>query len=306
LGVNLKNKLVKILEMKVLVYGSKGWIGQQFINNTQHEIIEATTRPENYQETFDEIQQVNPDCVISFLGRTYGKDASGTLIPSIDYLELPGKLYENMRDNFYAPYNLASICEKQNIHFIYLGTGCIYTYTQDKNTFSEEDKPNFFGSGYSTVKGYTDQVLRNFNNTLQLRIRMPVSKLVSGRNLIDKLVAYQNICSIPNSMTVLDDMWPIIDKMVEVQEKGVYNLTNPGTAEHNWILEEYKKLFNPNHTWNLISYEEQMKYIKSERSNNEMLTTKLEHFCKKYDIELLSIQDSILRTLQRRYFEKVD
>ena len=292
--------------MKVLVYGSKGWIGQQFINNTQHEIIEATTRPENYQETFDEIQQVNPDCVISFLGRTYGKDASGTLIPSIDYLELPGKLYENMRDNFYAPYNLASICEKQNIHFIYLGTGCIYTYTQDKNTFSEEDKPNFFGSGYSTVKGYTDQVLRNFNNTLQLRIRMPVSKLVSGRNLIDKLVAYQNICSIPNSMTVLDDMWPIIDKMVEVQEKGVYNLTNPGTAEHNWILEEYKKLFNPNHTWNLISYEEQMKYIKSERSNNEMLTTKLEHFCKKYDIELLSIQDSILRTLQRRYFEKVD
>ncbi len=292
--------------MKVLVYGSKGWIGQQFINNTQHEIIEATTRPENYQETFDEIQQVNPDCVISFLGRTYGKDASGTLIPSIDYLELPGKLYENMRDNFYAPYNLASICEKQDIHFIYLGTGCIYTYTQDKKSFSEEDKPNFFGSGYSTVKGYTDQVLRNFNNTLQLRIRMPVSKLVSGRNLIDKLVAYQNICSIPNSMTVLDDMWPIIDKMVEVQEKGVYNLTNPGTAEHNWILEEYKKLFNPNHTWNLISYEEQMKYIKSERSNNEMLTTKLEHFCKKYDIELLSIQDSILRTLQRRYFEKVD
>jgi 3,5-epimerase/4-reductase len=292
--------------MRVLVFGARGWIGQQFLNNTKHEIIEATTRPEHFQDSFDEIQQVNPDCVISFLGRTYGKDHNGTLIPSIDYLELPGKLYENMRDNFYAPYNLASICDKQNIHFIYLGTGCIYTYTEDKKIFTEEDKPNFFGSGYSTVKGYTDQVLRNFNNTLQLRIRMPVSKLVSGRNLIDKLMGYKNICSIPNSMTVLDDMWSIIDKMIEVKETGVYNLTNPGTAEHNWILEEYTKLFSSNHTWHLISYEEQMKYIKSERSNNEMDTTKLENFCKKYELELYPIRDSIIKALQNRYFNSVD
>jgi nucleoside-diphosphate-sugar epimerase len=286
--------------MKVLVFGAKGWIGQQFISNTQHEIFEAITRPENYQDSFDEIQQINPDCVISFLGRTYGKNSSGTLIPSIDYLELPGKLCENMRDNFYAPYNLASICEKQNIHFIYLGTGCIYTYTQDKKIFTEDDKPNFFGSGYSTVKGYTDQVLRNFNNTLQLRIRMPISKLVSGRNLIDKLLGYPNICSIPNSMTVLDDMWSIIDKMIDVKEKGVYNLTNPGTIEHNWILEEYNKYFNLNHKWNIISYDEQMKYINSERSNNELDTSRLKQFCQKHNIELLEIKESILRCIQRR------
>ena len=287
--------------MKVLVFGAKGWIGQQFISNTIHTVIEATTRPESYQESFNEIQRINPDCVISLLGRTFGTGPDGKLIPSIDYLELPGKLYDNMRDNFYAPYNLATICDKLNIHFIYLGTGCIYTYTSDKRLFTEEDKPNFFGSGYSTVKGYTDQILRHISNTLQLRIRMPVSKLVSGRNLIDKLVAYDNICSIQNSMTVLDDMWPIIDKMIEVKEKGVYNLTNPGTTEHNWILEEYKTLFNSNHTWTLISYEEQMKYIKSERSNNEMDTTKLEHFCKTHNIELLPIQDSIKRALQMRY-----
>jgi hypothetical protein len=129
---------------------------------------------------------------------------------------------------------------------------------------------------------------------------MPVSKLISGRNLIDKLVKYPNICSIPNSMTVLDDMWPIIDKMIEVKENGVYNLTNPGTAEHNWILENYRELIKPEHTWNLISYEEQMKYIKSERSNNEMDTTKLKNFCDKYNLELLPIQESILRALHRR------
>jgi hypothetical protein len=102
-------------------------------------------------------------------------------------------------------------------------------------------------------------------------------------------------------MTVLDDMWPIIDKMIEVKELGVYNLTNPGTAEHDWILKEYKPLFNPDHTWNLISYKEQMNYIKSERSNNEMDTTKLENFCKEHSIELLPIKESIIRALHRRY-----
>ena len=285
--------------MKVLVFGGKGWIGGQFIKETCHDVVIATSRADDYEAVLKEIKEVHPDCVVSFLGRTYGT-ANGKLIPSIDYLELPGKLKENMRDNFYAPYNLARASDTLGIHFVYLGTGCIYTYTDDKKTFSEDDIPNFFGSGYSTVKGYTDQILRNFSTTLQLRIRMPVSKLVSGRNLIDKLLAYPNICSIPNSMTVLDDMWKIMDKMIEVKECGVYNLTNPGTAEHNWILQKYKEMINQQHTWNLISYEEQKKYITSERSNNEMTTHKLESFCKKYDLELVPIQKSILRCLQRR------
>jgi hypothetical protein len=109
-----------------------------------------------------------------------------------------------------------------------------------------------------------------------------------------------------NSMTMLDDMWQIIDKMVQVRECGVYNLTNPGTAEHDWILQQYKTLINPAHTWQLISYEDQMKIIKSDRSNNEMSTSKLEGFCKKHDLELLPLQESILRCLQRRYIESID
>lgn len=293
--------------MKLLVYGSKGWIGQQFLNNTKFKyIVEAKTRPENYEKALEEIITINPDCILSFIGRTYGHDENGKLIPSIDYLELPGKLVENMRDNFLAPFNLAHICQKLNKHFIYLGTGCIYTYTDDKKIFTEKDKPNFTGSGYSTVKGYTDQILRNFTNTLQLRIRMPISKLVSHRNLIDKLLNYQNICSIPNSMTVLDDMWSIIDKMIEVREVGVYNLTNPGVSEHDWILKEYNKIMKKSHTWNLISYDEQMNHIKSHRSNNEMDTTKLKIFCDTYNLELLPINQSITRCIVRRNLEAMD
>jgi hypothetical protein len=142
--------------------------------------------------------------------------------------------------------------------------------------------------------------MKRFSRTLHLRIRMPISRLVSGRNLIDKLVSYPNICSVPNSMTVLDDMWPILDRMIERRTAGTYNLCNPGVAEHRWILEQYRDLLAPTHTWNDVSYEEQMKFIASHRSNNEMTTAKLEAFCAAEGLPLPDLKTSILACLQAR------
>ena len=281
--------------MRILVFGANGWIGQQFLRNTQHTIVVAQSRPENYDATADEIAEVAPDAVCSFLGRTHGPGS-----PTIDYLEQPGKLMENMRDNYIAPMHLAQICESLGIHFVYLGTGCIFSYTPTKRVFTEEDRPNFFGSSYSIVKGYTDQEIRKYKTTLQLRIRMPISAEPSGRNFIDKIVSYKNICSIPNSMTVLDDMWPILDRMIETRTVGTYNLVNPGLVEHNWVLDQYKALLDPSHTWTSVSYDEQMQFIKSHRSNNELTTTKLESFCKSEGIPLPNIQESILSCLLAR------
>lgn len=278
--------------MKVLVFGSKGWIGSMFSSASHHTIIAAKTRPENYEECLKEISDIRPDSVISFIGRTHGEN-----IPTIDYLELPGKLHENMRDNFIAPRNLAEMCWTLSIHFVYLGTGCIYTYTADKKIFTEEDIPNFFGSSYSIMKGYTDQELRRYATTLQLRIRMPISRYSNPRNLINKLISYKNICSIENSMTVLDDMMPIIDTMIEQRTTGTFNLTNPGTINHVNILEQYKQYHDSSHSWTDVSYEEQMKHIKSHRSNNELSTIKLNNYCKKNNLELLPIRESFSRCI---------
>ena len=75
-------------QQRVLVFGSKGWIGGQFERNTTHEVIEATSRAET-SAAEEEIATVAPDCVVSFLGRTHGPGFS-----TIDYLEQPGKLVE--------------------------------------------------------------------------------------------------------------------------------------------------------------------------------------------------------------------
>ena len=79
-----------------------------------------------------------------------------TVYPSVGQ-----KTMENVRDNLFGPVVLALMCKRYNIHFRYLGTGCIFTYDDAHNElvgFTEFDKPNFFGSSYSVVKGFTVRI----------------------------------------------------------------------------------------------------------------------------------------------------
>ena len=283
--------------MKILIYGSKGWIGCQFIEilkNDQTEYYEGKSRVDNLQEVEDEIKAVKPTHVISLIGRTHGK-IEDKVYSTIDYLEQPNKLTENIRDNLFSPLMLATICKKENIHFTYLGTGCIFTYNdehpfgKEENGFTESSLPNFFGSSYSVVKGYTDRMINQINeNALNLRIRMPITSEKSGRNFITKITTYKKICSVSNSMTVLPELLPFVLDMMKNNQKGTINLTNPGLISHNEILQMYKEVVDPSFTWKNFSYEEQIEILASERSNNYLDTSLLES---KYNVK--NIKDSV-------------
>ena len=243
--------------MKVLIYGGKGWIGNQFLellilNDIDYFI--SNTRVKTYEDVIKELDVYDPTHVISFIGRTHGK-INGKVYPTIDYLEQPGKITENIRDNLYVPLIIAEACKNYSeknryVHYTYLGTGCIFTY-DDKHLyeneftgFKEEDKPNFFGSGYSVVKGTTDQLMHILyeKTCLNVRIRMPITDIDNPRNFITKITNYEKICSIKNSMTVLPELLPIVLDMMEKQYSGTINLTNPGLISHNEILEMYKEV----------------------------------------------------------------
>lgn len=53
--------------------------------------------------------------------------------------------------------------------------------------FEEEDVANYDGTSYSAMKGFTDRLLRHFDNTLQCRIRLPVNYEADSRNLVAKV-----------------------------------------------------------------------------------------------------------------------
>jgi 3,5-epimerase/4-reductase len=263
--------------MRVLIYGSNGWIGEKFVklmNNMNIKYYVGNCRGDSI-DLENEINTINPTHVLSVIGRTHGI-IDNKVCPTIDYLENNGKLIENVRDNLFAPVQMALLCDRKNIHFTYLGTGCIFEYENDY-LFKENDLPNFFGSSYSVVKGFTDRLMHLFpSSVLNLRIRMPITDENSDRNFITKIISYEKICSIPNSMTVLNELLPIAIDMMVRYNIGTINLTNPGVISHNEILDMYKEIVDPEFTWKNFTIEEQDAILQSKRSNNHLDTTKLE------------------------------
>jgi 3,5-epimerase/4-reductase len=256
------------------MFGGNGWIGgmvKKVLRQQGEVVVDARSRADDEDGIVADIEYYDPDRILCLVGRTHGPGYS-----TIDYLEQKGKLVENVRDNLFAPVALALIASNYGLHLTYLGTGCIFTYKEDEQIFSELDRPNFFGSGYSTVKGFTDRLMHFFSNSvLNLRIRMPIVGYHHPRNFVTKITSYEKICSIPNSMTVLEDMIPAMIQMAKDSKTGTVNLTNPGVISHNEMLELYKKYVDPSFEWKNFTQEEQAKILLSERSNNELTTDEL-------------------------------
>ena len=306
--------------MRILIFGAKGWIGQQFqavcasaARNSSSSSSSSSSSKIEYKaseihritldtqsELITEITDYKPTHVISFVGRTHGT-IDGRVISTIDYLEQGDKLVENLRDNLAAPLLLAYLCKYAGIHYTYLGTGCIFSYNDgdDANRalhydddrasapanieqcykFKESDAPNFFGSSYSIVKGFTDRLMQERNciceSVLNLRIRMPIVARDNPRNFITKIASYEKVCSLPNSMTVLDEFLPYALILMQHRYIGTLNFVNPGVISHNEVLGLYRSHVNPDFKWTNFTAEEQNAVLASKRSNNYLDNEKL-------------------------------
>lgn len=264
--------------MRVLFYGSRGWLGNMIVKkwselHPEDEIICSQTRLNfsNIDKIISDLEGI--DRVFITIGRTYGYDKDGTLINNIDYLE--DHLDENLNDNLAMPLLVSILCKERDIHLSYMGTGCIFS-RDTRNLdykYTEEDVPDYTGSGYSAVKGVTDNLIKRFNNVLNLRIRMPVTDDLHCRNFISKILSYKKICSYPNSMTYLPDLIPLMIDMSRNKVTGTYNMTNTGHVTHSDILQKYNEYRH--HEYELIDESALNSMLKSKRSNNVLDNSKL-------------------------------
>lgn len=286
--------------MHVLVYGAKGWIGGMFVKEWKDKyptdyVIKSDTRVEPMNELILLQEIMTADRVVCMLGRTSGQSSGGRWINTIDYLEQPGKLRENIQDNLYAPMLLAILCNQLGKHLLYLGTGCIFSWDTQKDTKSkikEGDYPTFFGSSYSTVKGFADDLMKMFPNVCNCRIRMPIVNYSHPKNFITKIAGYRKINNMPNSMTYLPEILPIMVEMSKHKASGTYNMTNPGYITHSEVLDLYSTHVDQNHTYEVVMDESQLN-LASKRSNNILDASKLEEWCCFRGLPLSNIKDVI-------------
>lgn len=260
--------------MKWYILGARGWIGSEFVklltqcdDEKVHESLIFVENKMSARELQEDLMLVQPNVVVSFVGRTHSKTVN-----SIDYLEDHADI--NIRDNILAPLLIEQVCQELNIHFTYVGSGCIYNNENNKHEFSEQDSPNFFQSAYSAAKAAVNELL-SLKSTLHVRIRMPIVFYSHPRNLVTKLLSFEKVISCSNSVTVLPDALPVLKQMIEDRVVGKFNLVNPGSVTHPDILNLYKLYVQPDLTFQCFNVADQNAILKVPRSNVILSTQKL-------------------------------
>lgn len=284
-------------ETKVfLIFGGQnGWIGQmmmKLVEERKHRAVAAQSRLEDRNALKNELESVKPDYVLNCAGIT-GR-------PNVDWCE--DHKQETIRSNVIGTLTLTDVCWEKKLHLTHFATGCIFAYDEQHPIgsgigFTEQDIPNFHDSFYSHTKASVEDLLRHYDNTLILRIRMPISDDLHPRNFITKIINYQKVVNIPNSMTILHDLLPLALQLTLNQSKGIVNFTNPGTISHNEILDLYKHYIDPNFTYQNFSLEEQSLILKAGRSNNELDTSHFQQLLPSHIIP--PIKESIHHVFQR-------
>jgi 3,5-epimerase/4-reductase len=266
---------------------------------------------QNREAVQNELERIKPTHVLNAAGST-GR-------PNVDWCE--DHKEETIRNNVIGTLNLADCCYERGIHITVFATGCIYAYDETHAIggpgYLETDKANFNGSFYSETKAHVEevsregddqtimqkltqnQIMKYYSNALILRLRMPVSDDLHGRNFVTKIAKYERVVDIPNSNTILHDLLPASILMAEHKDTGIYNFTNPGAISHNEVLSLFKEYVRPTFTWKNFTLEEQSKVIKAGRSNCKLDTTKLVKKLKEYNFEVPEIHEAYKGCFQR-------
>jgi len=271
--------------MKILLFGSTGFIGSHLkdaLIEKGHEVADPRIEIRNLSEVNETIEKENPDYIINATGIT-GK-------PNVDWCE--EHPIETYSVNVGGSLNIAAAALEKGIKVAQLSSGCVYSGDNQGIGWTEEDKPNFFGSMYSRSRVACEMILKDFPNVLQLRIRIPIMGKSHPKNLIDKLLKYPKMINIRNSCTVMEDFIPAAIQLMEMGETGIFNMTNIGAMDHKSIMTMYKEIVDPNFQINLMDEEEQAELCKR-RSNDVLNTDKREAL----GVHMPPLEESLRRIL---------
>ena len=256
--------------MKILILG-KGYIGTSLSNclNSCYEVIHINKQELDYtnrQNLCKFIKESKVKVVINTCGYT-GR-------PNVDACE------DNKHDTWYynvsVPVNIQKACKDSMVPMIHISSGCIND-GYDK-VYTEEDAPNFglsspSSSWYSKTKHACELMLRNLP-VYTFRIRMPFCSTWSGRNIITKLLKYDNIIDEENSLTNVEDLCgyilyflsDLLDGSIQHQY-GIYNVVNPQSVKTSDIISLMKQQGLINNNWNQITLETLYESTVAKRSN---------------------------------------
>lgn len=248
--------------MTILVLGG-GYIGKAFEADGGYLVTRGEvdyTRESQFEAI---LGNVSPIAVVNCAGMT-GR-------PNID--ECEEKRQETIRANIVLPAMLSRSCERANIPFVHISSGCIY----QGGPFNEDEKPEYGKlSFYSLSKAIAEEAVNGY----VLRIRMPFGLAAHPRSFITKIRGYPKLINYDNSLTFIPDLVKATHALLDAKApRGTYNVVNSGSVRHREIVD----IFNHyGHNWRptFIGATEFALMVKARRSNCTLTNDKIGRYCR--------------------------
>lgn len=264
----------------IVLLGGSGYIGSAFANlfNEKQIAYRSVSRQEvDYYHTENLIQ------VLKLLRATFLINAAGfTGKPNVDACELFRA--DCLLGNSVLPGVIRTACEKMEIPWGHVSSGCIYTGAMpDGSGFSEKDTPNFDFrhnncSFYSGCKALGEECLDGASNVYLWRLRIPFNHEGGSRNYLSKIQRYDRLLDARNSISHLDEFvrasWECWQRRVPF---GIYNVTNTGSVTTREVVNLIEGILCPRKDFRFFDDEDQFMRLaaKTPRSNCVLDNSKL-------------------------------
>lgn len=265
--------------MKYIILGATGYIGASFanycrVNEIPHRLVSrdevdySRCDGEFYEWLAAFVDHNDPVTMINCAGYI-GK-------PNVDACELNKE--STLYGNVVLPQYLSELCDRLCIKFAHISSGCIYSGSEN---FTEDQEPNFSfdsgGSFYSGTKALAERAVSANPNAWQFRLRIPFDSMNSPRNYITKLLTYDKLIDVENSVSHRGDFVRACMQLMRRHAAfGIYNVTNPGSITTRGVVELIQKYLGTSRKFEFFNnYDTFNSSVKTGRSNCTLSVEKM-------------------------------
>lgn len=182
---------------------------------------------------------------------------------------------KTISSNVFVPILLAEASCREKIKLVHISSGCIYHYSYKKQEpITEALIPDFYELFYSRTKIYAENVLRELakrQDILIVRVRVPLDDRPHPKNILTKLLSFDSVIDIPNSVTYIPDFLDAASHLLKKKATGIYNVALKGGVRYPALLNEYQRQ-KPGFEYKTMS----LKDLRLIRTNLLLSTKKLE------------------------------
>lgn len=235
------------------------------------------TKPDEIERDF---AHFSPSVVINTAAKT-----------NIDWCEV--NKTEAFAVNTLGAQNIWEASKKNNVYMCHFSSGCIFHSHFHDEIYTEKDLPNP-RCYYSWTKVWAENLLGKSDRLLVLRPRVVISSEISRRNTLAKWMVYSHFISDQNSVSIVEDMLPVVSELVDKRISGTFNIVNKGTISPLEVAHILKEVVNPKLAINETTLDEVNKNLVAKRCSTLLNTDAL----RTLGYELPHVNESITKVVE--------